>query len=160
MSDELLESLVARQIVVCPTLGRAAGWSLPPDAAQSEQVRWARHFAQRTGITPEARQAQVGQMHQAGVRLVSGADAGIGAFKPHGVLPMAICDFVAGGIPTSEALASATSDAADVCGLAGRKGRLRPGHDADMVVVDGDLFTDMSSLRDVRALIVHGQQVN
>lgn len=160
MSEELLQSLAARRIVVCPTLGRSAEWSLPPEASQSEQVRQARRFVERTGITPEIRRVQVGRMHQAGVRLVSGADAGIGAFKPHGVLPMAIADFVGGGIPTTDALASATAWAADACGLADRKGRLRPSYDADLVVIDGDPFTDISSLGHVLQVIVHGERAD
>ena len=60
----------------------------------------------------------------------------------------------------TDALASATSHAADLCGLAGRKGRLRPNHDADIIVVDGDPFTDISSLVQVLAVIVHGERVH
>ena len=96
-------------------------------------------------------------MYRAGVRLVSGADAGIGAFKPHGVLPMAISDFVAGGIPITHALASATSHAADACGLGHRKGRLRTGHDADLLIVNGDPLSDISALTQTLAVIMHGE---
>jgi len=52
----------------------------------------------RTGMTWEARLAAVGRMHRAGVRLVAGADAGISAGKPHGILPEAVVDLVGAGL--------------------------------------------------------------
>jgi hypothetical protein len=42
----------------------------------------------RTGTTLEARQATTGRVHQADVTVVSGADAGIGDGKPHGILAL------------------------------------------------------------------------
>ena len=33
---------------------------------------------------------RVGQMHAAGVRIVSGTDGGIAAAKPHGLLPVSV----------------------------------------------------------------------
>jgi imidazolonepropionase-like amidohydrolase len=41
-------------------------------------------------------------------------------------------------------LASATAVAARHCGLTDRKGRLRPGLDADLLVVDGDPLIDIA----------------
>jgi imidazolonepropionase-like amidohydrolase len=157
MSEELLEVLAVRRIAVCLTLGLAEGWAPAPLVSQTEQE--AARFVQRTGITPQARRVQVGRMHRAGVRLVSGVDAGIGAFKPHGILPTAIGEMVGGGIPPTDALASATSWAANVCGLADRKGRLRANYDADIVIVDGDPSTDISSLGHVLEVILQGQRV-
>ena len=54
-TDRLLESLTARQIVVCPTLGRAPDWSPPPLESQSPQFRQARRFVETTGITGSTR---------------------------------------------------------------------------------------------------------
>jgi imidazolonepropionase-like amidohydrolase len=88
--------------------------------------------------------------------LVSGADSGLSDGKPHGVLPAGIADFVASGIPPAEALASATSVAAEKCGLGPRKGRLRAGYDADVLIVDGDPLADISALERVRAVYVGG----
>jgi imidazolonepropionase-like amidohydrolase len=90
---------------------------------------------------------------------VSGVDAGISDGKPHGILALAIADLVAAGIPAGYALASATSLAAEACGLSGRKGLLRAGHDADLVVVDGDPLTDIRALDAVRAVYLRGQAV-
>jgi imidazolonepropionase-like amidohydrolase len=158
-SDELLASLATRRIVVCPTLGRDPGWTPPPPESQSVQVQKAREFVERTGLTPEAHRIRVGRMHRAGVQLVSGADAGIGSFKPHGVLPISISEFVASGIPAADALASATSRAAEACGLANRKGQLRPNYDADILIVDGDPSTDINTLSNLLAVMAHGTEL-
>jgi imidazolonepropionase-like amidohydrolase len=64
-----------------------------------------------------------------------------------------------GGIPAADALASATSVAARACGLGDRKGRLRAGYDADLVVVDGDPHADIRALSAVQAVYLNGQAV-
>ena len=147
MPDRLLERLASRGTVVCPTLGVAAG-STPPAALLA--------IMQRTGMTWEARQAHAARMHRAGVRLVSGSDGGIGPRKPHSVLPEAVADLVAGGVPAADALATATWCAAQSCGLGKHKGRLRAGYDADLLVVDGNPLDDIAALRRVSAVILNG----
>jgi imidazolonepropionase-like amidohydrolase len=151
MSDRLLASLAGSRITVCPTLGKTAD-AVPPPAIV-EMMR-------RTGMTYESRQQSVGRMHHHGVRLVSGSDGGISTGKPHGILPIAVADLVAGGVSTAEALASATTVAAQTCGFAGRKGRLRPGWDADLLVTRGDPTVDITALAQVRAVMVNGTVVD
>ena len=77
----------------------------------------------RMGVTAgqmlQARSDFVGRLHRAGVRLVSGADSGIGPAKRHGVLPYAVCELVTAGLTVTEALATATSGAAGYAGSAG-----------------------------------------
>lgn len=145
---ELLERLAANRTIVCPTMGRAPG-AVPPPAVLAMQ--------QRTGTTWPARQAMTGALYQAGVTIVSGVDAGISSGKPHGILALAIADLVAGGIPAASALATATSMAADACGLGDRKGSLRAGYDADLILVDGDPLSDIAVLGDVRAVYLGGR---
>ena len=107
----------------------------------------------------QARSDFVGRLHRAGVRLVSGVDSGIGPAKRHGVLPHAVCELVAAGLSVTEALATATSGAAEACGVGARKGRLAPGYDADLLVVDGDLETDITAVRQPRSVLLRGQPV-
>ena len=64
---------------------------------------------------------------------------------------------VEGGYPEAEALAAATSSAADACGLAGETGRLADGWCADLLVVDGDLSSDITALGRLRAVLVRGR---
>jgi imidazolonepropionase-like amidohydrolase len=141
--------LVARSVPVCPTLGIVPGVAPPP--AVLEMLR-------RTGMTPESRAEMFADLHHAGVVLVSGADSGIGPGKRHGVLPEALVQLARAGVAGDEVLASATSLAADALGLGDRTGRLRPGLDADLLVVRGDPVTDMTCVRDVVAVAVRGRR--
>lgn len=145
---ELLERLAANQTIVCPTLGKLPGFSPPPAVLAMQE---------RTGTTFAALQAVGGAFHRAGVPVVAGADDGISSGKPHGILAETIADLVAGGIPVAAALAAATSLAARACGRGDRKGALRAGYDADLVLVDGDPLADITALRAVRAVYLAGR---
>lgn len=151
MPEILRERLAASGIAVCPTLGRSADVS--PSPAQLA-------FMQRLGMTWEKVLEHVGRLHRAGVRLVAGTDGGIAATKSHGILPSAIAERVAGGISAPDALASATSIAAQACGLDTRKGQLRAGYDADLLLIDGDPFSDIHALTLTAAVMVGGQWVD
>jgi cytosine/adenosine deaminase-related metal-dependent hydrolase len=62
------------------------------------------------------------------------------------------------GVSTVAALASATALAADACGLGNKKGRLRAGYDADLLVVDGDPVADISALTRPTAVFAAGRR--
>jgi len=154
MPPELAAAIAAAGIRVCPTLGHDLSGSggQPPPQMQA--------MMERTGITMEHRQAQVGDLYRSGVTLISGADSGINPIKRHGILPLAVIHLIACGVPTAAALASATGLAADACGLAGRTGRLRAGLDADLLLVGGDATTDITAIRDVRTVVSRGRVVS
>ncbi|MGE5293176.1 MAG: amidohydrolase family protein [Micromonosporaceae bacterium] len=103
---------------------------------------------------------QVRDLYRRGVTLISGADSGIHPVKAHGTLPHAVIDLVDCGVPTTIALASATSLAAPASGLAGRTGRLRTGLDADLLLVNGDPTTDITAIHDIRTVVSRGRVVN
>src|SRR3982751_2478523 len=67
----------------------ARRWARSWDAVPPPQIL---AMMARLGMTFEARLAQVGDMHRAGVALIAGADSGINPAKPHGVLPESIID--------------------------------------------------------------------
>jgi imidazolonepropionase-like amidohydrolase len=104
----------------------------------------------KLGLDPatmfEQRIGAVGTLRDAGVRMVTGVDAGAAPPKPHGSAWRAVHDLVRGGHTPAEALATATSAAADVCGLGEVTGRLVAGRAADLLVVDGDLRSDIEAL--------------
>ncbi len=114
----------------------------------------------RFGLLPDtiqaARAVQMRLAREHGVRIVSGTDAGIGPAKVHGDgVWRAVVELVT-AFPLEEALASATSYAADVLGLASVTGRLRPGLAADLLVVDGDVRADPTALGRPVAVLVRG----
>ncbi|MEU9395425.1 amidohydrolase family protein [Streptomyces sp. NPDC048324] len=146
--DDAIAALAAQGIVVCPTIGRAPDAVPPP------------HLLERllkAGMDLESRARQVAHAHRAGVTIISGTDGGINPGKPHGILPRAIADLVAGGMAPADALASATSTAADACGLGDRKGHVRVDYDADLIVVDGDPLSDISALLRLDSTILAGE---
>lgn len=100
------------------------------------------------------------RLHRAGMRLVSGAASGIGAAKRHGVLPYAVCELVTAGLGITDAPTTATSGAALACGVGARKGRLVPGYDADLLVVDGHFETDVTALQRPRSVLLRGLPIS
>lgn len=96
--------------------------------------------------------------HAAGVRVVSGSDAGISPPKAHGRYAEAVIE-LADILGTTTALVAATSVAADVCGIGDRAGSVAPGGVADLLVVDGDLRRDLSTLRRPVAVLHRGVDV-
>ncbi|MFI7543460.1 amidohydrolase family protein [Actinoplanes sp. NPDC049599] len=147
----LAAAIAAAGITVCPTLGHdlEAMASLPASLLA---------LAARVGVTLEQRLAQVGELQAAGVSFVSGVDSGINPVKRHGLLPTAVVEMVAAGVPPVTALASATGGAARACGLADRTGRLRAGLQADLLLVDGDPTTDITAVRDTRLVVCRGRR--
>ena len=107
----------------------------------------------------EQRSANFARMHREGVRLVCCSDAGVGPRKPHGGLPWGIIRLGSFGLTNAEALTSATTVAAEACGVADRKGRISPGYDADLVAVAGNPLHHLEALLDVRAVIRMGRLV-
>jgi imidazolonepropionase-like amidohydrolase len=152
-SADDLARLAEAGTVVCPTLGLAGALVPTPNAAA---------LLAKLGMTieqvMEMNKRRVGQMHAAGVRVVSGSDGGIAAAKPHGLLPVSVAFLVDGGVSTVAALASATSLAAAACGLGDRKGWLRAGYDADLLVVDGDPVADIGDLARPAVVFARGRR--
>jgi imidazolonepropionase-like amidohydrolase len=155
-SDEDLVALARSGILVCPTYGGFTVESLskaPPHILAKMR---------ELGVTPELIVEERGlltrRMADAGVRFVSGMDAGIQPGKAHGRYAEAVIELgaVLGAV---EVLRSATSVAADVCGLTGTTGRLAAGHDADLLAVEGDLEADLLTLRDVAGVVLRGRPV-
>ena len=132
-----------------------ARWSLP---------EWQRAQLAGSGI-PAARAAvatnldNVRRLHAAGVKLGFGTDAGA---MPHRVIGVAehreLQLLVQAGLSPAQALQVATSQAADLLGLADR-GRIAAGKRADLLVLDADPLTDIANTQRIGAVWQAGQEV-
>ena len=133
---DLAAQIAGRQIFVCPTVNANAPY-----------------IAELTGI-------QVGQqaraLHEAGVRIITGTDAGIDN-TPHHQYVGGLEYLVTLGIPPGEVLAMATTEAAAALGVDAVTGRLAPGYDADLIVVDGDPRADITVLSQLHRVIARGR---
>jgi imidazolonepropionase-like amidohydrolase len=135
--DEPLAARIAeRKIFVCPTINVNAPY-----------------VAQLTGIT-------VGEhlrpMHELGVRIIAGTDAGIDN-TPHHQYVGGLEYLVSLGFRPAEVLAMATTEAAAALGVDSVTGRLAPGYQADLIVVDGDPRADISVLGKLHRVIARGR---
>ena len=135
--DEPLAAMIAeRGIFVCPTINVNAPY-----------------VAELTGIV-------VGEhlkaMHEMGVRLIAGTDAGIDN-TPHHQYVGGLEYLVTLGFRPADVLAMATTEAAAALGVDAITGRLAPGFDADLIVVDGDPSTDIAALGKLRRVIARGR---
>lgn len=143
---DLIEAIVDQRVIVGATLGRdpSASGLMPPPPILARLPFIMANLCRLVG---------------AGAIVVAGTDAGIAPMKPHDVLRHALPDLISIGMSPVDALRAVTSRAAGACGLAHKKGRLLPGHDADLLVVDGNPLTDPTALARVRAVYKNGTLV-
>ncbi|MEV4316087.1 amidohydrolase family protein [Actinocrispum sp. NPDC049592] len=142
---DLIKEIAFRRIAVGATIGFVPGDGTPPPPAILARMAMFQQTSRR--------------LYEAGAVIVAGTDAGIGPVKPHNVLPRATTDLLAMGMSPLDAVRTMTSVAADVVGLAHRKGRLAAGFDADVLVVDGDPLADPAALQRPRAVYAMGSAV-
>ena len=159
-SEELLEAVVAAGLTIDLTLGFDLSQMPPPDMVPPG----IRAVMERIGLdfrTMNAERAELARRIRGhGIRLVTGTDAGAAPPKRHGGTALAIQTLVEAGFPVAEALATATSVAAEYLGLAGVTGAVRAGLAADLLVVDGDLAADPAALDRPVAVLVRGAAVS
>jgi imidazolonepropionase-like amidohydrolase len=95
-------------------------------------------------------------MHEAGVTWVAGTDAGWRFTAVEG-LPLELELMQQGGLSAMQAIVAATGKAAEVIGVADKLGTLRPGLDADLIVVAGNPLDGLGRLRDIRLVMQGGE---
>lgn len=87
-------------------------------------------------------QATFAAAHEAGVRIAFGTDSGV---SPHGLNWHEFELMVRGGMSATEALRAATSDAAELLGVADDLGSVEEGKLADLVGIQGDPRADITA---------------
>jgi imidazolonepropionase-like amidohydrolase len=136
--DEPLAAEIAeRGIVVCPTINVNAPY-----------------VTELTGITPGE---NVRRMWETGVRIIAGTDAGIDN-TPHHQYAGGLAAMVSLlGFSPADVIAMATTEAAAALGLGAVTGRLAPGYEADLIVVDGDPLAGIAALGRLRRVVARGR---
>ncbi len=143
-TPELYAMMKAKGIALCPTL--AAGDAI------------AQYNGWRKGVDPEPdrireKRESFRQALASGVTICMGGDVGVYA---HGDNAREMELMAQYGMAPPDVLRSATSVNADVFGIAGKVGRVKPGLLADLLVVDGDPSVDISRIRKVRWVMKEG----
>ncbi|HYA23652.1 MAG TPA: amidohydrolase family protein [Terriglobales bacterium] len=97
---------------------------------------------------------------QHGVLLVTGSDAG-NFLVIHGpTVQHELQLWVQAGIPTSVALQAATGNAARLLGGEKQFGSIRPGNDADLLIVDGNPLEDISATERISIVVFKGEHID
>lgn len=91
-----------------------------------------------------------------GVKIAFGTDAGV---FPHGENGGEFALMVKGGMTNREALASATTVAAEIIGLENEIGKLAKGYSADIIAVTGNPLADVTVLENVEFVMVRGRVI-
>ena len=144
--EDLFREIAERGVTVDPTWGMDPDRVPPADQLPPNMRALAERFHMSPTDVLRGRAGQLDRMRELGVRIVSGMDAGATPPKPHGSLWRVVVQLQSAGFSAADALASATSVAADDCGLTATAGRLAAGLAADLLVVDGDLAADLTAL--------------
>lgn len=99
----------------------------------------------------------VRQAHDAGVRIVAGTDAGDTYVFPGFAIHEELAELVRAGLTPTDALRSATIDAARFSGKAREYGSIEVGKVADMILLDANPLTDIRSTQQIAGLFFNGQ---
>lgn len=135
-SESLAARIAEKGIVVCPTVNVNA-----PYVARLTGIAVGEHLA---------------AMRDLGVRIIAGTDAGIDN-TPHHQFLGGLEHLVTLGFTPAEVIAMATAHSADALGLGDITGRLVPGLEADLLVVEGDPLADIAALGRLRRVIARGR---
>ncbi|HJQ32612.1 MAG TPA: amidohydrolase family protein [Pyrinomonadaceae bacterium] len=150
LDDEAVRELAKRHVALVPTL------YLPTHYLENrarfvafDPFTWSFFERLRTENLANAARAKKG-----GVWIVAGSDAVAGL---HGHNPREIEWLVKAGLTPAEALRAATVDAAQLLGLEGKVGEIRPGAFADLVAVAGDPTKDINAVERVLFVMKGGR---
>jgi imidazolonepropionase-like amidohydrolase len=96
--------------------------------------------------------------HEVGVKIVAATDTGYG---PESTTTLAheLLELVGVGLSPLEALRAATTTAAELLGVADHTGRIAPGMDADLIVLERNPLDDIGVVQDVLMVVSDGEVV-
>ncbi len=97
--------------------------------------------------------------HAAGVRLVTGTDAGNPLVFHGPAVHREMQLWVAAGIPAGAALQAATGNGARLLGIAGRTGTIAVGKEATLILVDGNPLTDITATERLNLILLKGERL-
>ena len=115
------------------------------------------HLERLPGIVESKQQALRGFL-DAGVNVVAGNDAGL-PYTGFGDLSQELDAMMSGGMTAMQAIIAATKTAAGMLRMEDQIGSIQPVKQADLLIVDGDPTTDLSTLSRVRLVMQAGRIV-
>ena len=181
--DNLLERMAREGVYLDPTLGVAEAYALyfggKPDVLNHSLVqqvvsarllKGTREFV-ASGKGADAAKAELFQhaletaranllrAWKAGVPLVMGSDSGNPMVFHGPSLHHELQLWVEAGIPVTVALQAATVNAAKLLGAPQRIGAIRPGMDADLLLVDGNPLQEIAATERISLVVFKGERI-
>lgn len=158
LQDEQVDAMAVAQI-------KAAGTSYAPTLAIYEPEPLVTE-ADRADPAKQLRVRKYGYathnvktLYDAGVPIVLGTDAGIGG-AVHGEASLHELELLAeAGLSPEAVLRAATINSARALGVGDDRGSIEPGKRADLVIVSGQPWVNVSDMRKVQSVILDGQLV-
>lgn len=152
LSDETLDLMRERGTFLVPTIAVVADLTLPGGDYDNPalQIR-GRH------MLPRVRE-MAGRAFQKGVKIATGSDTGYGA-ESVVRLSHELIELVGVGLTPRDAVRAATSQAAELLGVAHRTGSLAPGMEADLLVLERNPLDDIGAFQDPLLVMSDGRIV-
>jgi imidazolonepropionase-like amidohydrolase len=108
-------------------------------------------------LTGRAVGGNVKKLRDMGARVIAGTDSGINNTPHHQYVGGLTSMVNLLGFKPAEVITMATTEAAAALGVGSVTGRLAPGYEADLIVVDGDPQADITALGRLRRVIARGR---
>jgi len=142
LDDSLLQQAVPRDLLQS-TLKTLKGWQ----------------SASEYRVDMKIVKANFKRVFDAGVKVVSGSDAGNPLVFHGPTMQQELELYVAAGVSAKDAIAASTRNAAGLLGQSRRIGTIEVGKDANIVVIDGDPLRDIKSLSRISLVYLRGERV-
>ncbi len=151
LDKEAADAMIANGTVLIPTLMAFQGVT-----ERLGQGIYTPVVEDKIRAVAETAQVFMGRARGWGVPIAFGTDAGVFG---HGRNAGEFRLMMRQGMTSREALASATTNAAKVLGMANEIGRLEPGYSANIIAVDGNPLLDATVLENVDWVMVRGRVI-
>ena len=143
-----LARLVARQVVMVPTLDACILWCELPELTSEQKQACVEFYV-----------GPVRQFHTLGGVIALANDYNTGEAIKQGMPLREMRLMLAAGLTPMQVIEAGTRNAAQVCGHGQELGTLEPGKLADIIVVNGDPLADIEVMQQVSVVIKGGQIV-
>ncbi len=152
LSDSTLRLMASRGTFLVPTIAVVTDLTLPGGDYDNPGLQIRGRF-----MLPRLRE-MASKAHRAGVKIVAATDTGYG---PNSVVRLSheLEELVGVGLTPLQAIQSATTVAAELLGIQDRTGRLAPGLEADLIVVERNPLEELRTLQDVLLVVNNGKVV-
>ena len=126
------------------------------NAGQQASGATQREYVLRHGLMEKSEHV-VGEMQQAGVKILAGTDTAAPFVYPGFSLHDELALLVDAGLTPLAALQAATRNAAQFMGQQAQRGTIEAGKTADLVLLDKDPLADIHNTRSIQAVVLNGK---